>query len=129
MLILTGNYTDYTSINYKAESSIYEYALAYNSFIENTIDNELVLSAHLNSYLNESVFTEAANQTVNKIKQKCERLKEFIKNLIGKFIENLKHLFSNEQKYLERYKDIIIDKKPKDIEYSYNGDFAKGMER
>ena len=31
--------------------------------------------------------------------------------------------FTNNKEYLEKYKDIILRKKPKDIDYSYNGEF------
>jgi hypothetical protein len=66
----------------------------------------------------------------DKIKSKWKKFVAFIKGLAAKFIESISNILLDEKDYLEKYKDIILKKRPKeDMEYSYTGDYKKGINR
>ena len=64
----------------------------------------------------------------DKIKTRWQKFVAFIKNMFAKFIESMTNILYNEKDYLEKYKDIILKKKPKeDMEYSYTGDYKEAV--
>jgi len=66
----------------------------------------------------------------DKIKSKWNKLIEFIKGICAKFMETMSNVLLDQKEYLEKYKDIILKKKPKeDLKYSYTGDYAVGIDR
>ena len=112
------------------QSSFYLYECEYQSYLEQRVDNEQRLLRMLNSKLNlrEAVLLEAS--TADKIKAKWNKLVEFLKGLFAKFMESMSNVLLSNKEYLEKYKDIILNKKPKpDIEFSYTGNYPLGIER
>lgn len=114
----------------------YIYTLEYNRYIESKIQNEESLIKQLGQYIpvneaaykNIRVVTEA--KATDRIKNKMQKVVQFIKNLFGKFMESMTHILLDEKDYLEKYKDIILNKRPKDgMEYSYNGDYKVAIDR
>ena len=114
----------------------YIYSLHYNEYIENKIKNEEALARQVGQYIpvNEAAYkniraiTEA--KATDRIKNKMQKIGQFIKNLIGKFMEAMTHILLDEKEYLEKYKDIILKKRPKDgMKYSYTGDYDKAINR
>lgn len=110
----------------------YMYEAAYESYMQAKINNENALADMLNSKLSlkieSSVVLEA--KMGDKIKSKWNKLIEFIKGICAKFMETMSNVLLDQKEYLEKYKDIILKKKPKeDLKYSYTGDYAVGIDR
>lgn len=114
----------------------YIYALEYNRYIESKIKNEESLIKQLGQYIpvneaaykNIRVVTEA--KATDRIKNKMQKVGQFIKNLLGKFMESITHILLNEKEYLKKYEDIIKKKRPKTgMKYSYTGDYTKAINR
>lgn len=110
----------------------YIYESAYESYIQTKISNEERLKDMINSKLSikieSTVILEA--KAGDKIKSKWNKLIEFIKGICSKFMESMSNILLSEKEYLEKYKDIILKKKPKeDLKYSYTGDYAVGIDR
>lgn len=108
----------------------------YESYIENQIANQ----ERLAYYLREAgVISEAAASNIialneakfsDNIKAKWNKFLAFIKGIAAKFMESMSNLLLSEKSYLEKYKDIILKKKPReDLEYSYTGDYDEGIDR
>ena len=114
----------------------YMHDALYESYIQAKINAEDRLAFALkesmiiseSDYSNIRVLQEA--KLSDKIKAKWKKFVAFIKGLFAKFMESMTNLLLDEKDYLEKYKDIILKKKPKDsMEYSYTGDYAKGINR
>lgn len=116
-------------------SYITHYALC-ESYITEKIESEerlafamkesMILSE--SDYSNIKVLQEA--KLGDKIKVKWKQFIAFIKRLAAKFMESMTNLLLDEKDYLEKYKDIILKKEPKeDLEYSYTGDYNQGVNR
>lgn len=109
----------------------YMYESAYMSYLESKIDNEKAIVSTLKDYIpvSESMVILEAKFSDN-VKAKFNKLVEFIKGLISKFMESMSAFFLDNKEYLEKYKDIILKKKPKEeLEYSYTGDYAVAINR
>ena len=119
----------------------YSYEASYHSYLSNKIYNENRLIDAINEKLimNESgatMRTKSAKLTAmyeaklsDKVKGAWNKFITFIKTLYGKFMESMTNILVDEKKYLEKYKDIILGKRPKDIEFSYYGNFEEGIKR
>ena len=107
----------------------------YEEYLENKINNESILASKIRSHIpiNESSYKKVTAileaRLSDNIKSKWQKFIGFIKNLFAKFAESMTAFFTNNKEYLEKYKDIILRKKPKDIDYSYNGDYKVGINR
>ena len=107
----------------------------YEEYLENKINNESILASKIRSHIpiNESSYKKVTAileaKLSDNIKSKWQKFIGFIKNLFAKFAESMTAFFTNNKEYLEKYKDIILRKKPKDIDYSYNGDYKVGIDR
>lgn len=107
----------------------------YEEYLENKINNESILASKIRSHIsiNESSYKKVTAileaRLSDNIKSKWQKFIGFIKNLFAKFAESMTAFFTNNKEYLEKYKDIILRKKPKDIDYSYNGDYKVGIDR
>jgi len=111
-------------------SSIYMSESAYNEYLNNKIANESKLIQSLGGMITvkESVMLEA--KASDNIKAKWNKLIEFAKGLIARFLESMSNILLDNKAYLEKYKDIILNKKPKeDLKYSYTGDYETGIQR
>ena len=122
-------------VKFNSYNSNYMYLNEYQNYIENREKNEKILASYLKQYIpvNEAAYKNIQVMTegtvTNKLKAKFNKFIEFIKNLLSKFMESMTNLFTSEKTYLEKYKDIILKKKPKDIDYSYTGNYEEGIKR
>lgn len=113
----------------------YMYESAYFDYINTKIANEEAIASHLAKYIpvNEAAYSNlrAINEAKlsDKIKASWQRFLNFIKGIFGKFMESCTKILFDEKDYLVKYKDIILNKKPKEIEYSYVGNFREGTQR
>lgn len=113
----------------------YAYESAYFDYINSKIANEEAMASHLSQYIpvNEAAYRKirAINEAKlgDKIKVAWQRFVNFIKGIFSKFMESVTNILYNEKDYLTKYKDIILNKKPKEIEYSYTGNFDEGINR
>lgn len=117
-------------------TSDYTYSAMYEEYIQNKIDNERRLANHIKQYIpvTESVYKQISAIYEAKLadgaKAKWTKFIEFIKNMFAKFAEKITHLLVDEKKYLEKYKDIILKKTPKEgNEYSIPGDYKEAIYR
>lgn len=130
-LCLTNN----TGHNYLNEA-------IYADYLADKIYNEQRLAREINKTLIMKESTTNVAQKVNKItalyeaklgdtvKSKWNKFITFIKTLMGKFMESMTKILLDEKGYLEKYKDIILKKRPKDdIEFSYTGDYREAANR
>lgn len=93
----------------------------YQKFLANQTQNQLEMEA----FINEMVLRASGEYTVenaviihetfaNKVKENWQKLIDMFKKMWGKFSESVSRLINNNKTYLEKYKDIILTKKPKD---------------
>lgn len=110
---------------------------SYFSYVETVIENE----ERIKSALKESIISagmsieeacaicEAAG-IEKKIRSKWDRFKAFINTLTERFFNAIDKILERNKAYLEKYKDIILNKEPRDgIEYEYNGNYNVGIDR
>lgn len=114
----------------------YMHDALYESYIKAKIDSEDRLAFALKEamviseadYSNIRVIQEA--KLSDRIKATWKKFIAFIKGLVARFMESMSNILLDEKTYLEKYKDIILKKKPKDdMEYSYTGNYTKGINR
>lgn len=108
----------------------------YESYIQAKIDAEDKLAFAMKEsmilsetdYSNIRAIQEA--KIADKVKAKWKKFIAFIKGMAARFLESLSNILLDEKEYLEKYKDIILKKKPKsDMEYSYTGNYKEGINR
>lgn len=110
-------------------SSILEYYSFYESYLETAIDNEASLIDHINQYTDNILTEGVADNLKQRITQYCQNFSDFIDNLFGRFIESLTNIIFNNKAYLEKYKAVILNRTPKHIQFSFNGDYRKAINR
>ena len=117
-------------------NTYYEYANAYNSYLNNKIDNEVKITSNINSILsvNESyrdIVAVNEAKIAETIQKTWERSAGFIKRVFDKFVKATNNIVAGiNEKYLEKYKDIILNKKGKESEVvSFRGDFIEATKR
>lgn len=135
-----------SNINYKINNTVltlsgnnggsYMHDALYESYIQAKIDSEDRLAFALKEamviseadYSNIRALQEA--KLTDKIKATWKRFIAFIKGMVSRFMESMSNILLDEKDYLEKYKDIILKKKPKDdMEYSYTGNYKEGINR
>ena len=120
---------DFISID---SSSLFLYEAEYMEYLDTKISNQNNLFRAINRYTG---MTEGASMVMlesvgDKVKSKWNKLVEFVKTMVSKFMESITNILLNEKDYLEKYKDIILKKPPKsDMKYSYTGDYKIGIDR
>lgn len=114
----------------------YTYSAMYEEYIQNKIDNERRLANHIKQYIpvTESTYKQISAIYEAKLadgaKAKWTKFIEFIKNMFAKFAEKITHLLVDQKTYLEKYKDIILKKEPKEgNEFSIPGDYKEAINR
>jgi hypothetical protein len=122
-------------LNSSSQSSYMHDAL-YESYIQEKINSEERLAAAMKEAM---VISEADYSNIvalqeakmsDKVKAKWKKFIAFIKGLVARFMESISNILLDEKEYLEKYKDIILKKKPKeDMEYSYTGNYKTGIDR
>ena len=125
-------YFSHTTPSYVAESYVSEYLLT-------KVENEQRITEAVQELMirkKSKNVQEAAIQLNtlheigigDKIKDNWKKFIEFIKNLFAKFMESLTNLVSSNEKYLEKYKEIILEREYK-ITFTTNGDYFEGIKR
>lgn len=86
--------------------------------MERIINEAVLIGEGADTIENIELIQESFSESVKKV---IHKLLTFIGKLWGKFIEAMNTLIKNDKAYLERYKDIILKKKPTDdiIIYDY----------
>ena len=86
--------------------------------MERIINEAVLIGEGADTIENIELIQESFSESVKKV---IHKLLTFIGKLWGKFIEAMNTLIKNDKAYLERYKDIILKKKPADdiIIYDY----------
>ena len=112
-------------------SSLFLYEAEYRDYLDTKISNQNNIFRSIAKYtgVNESsvVMLEAVG---DKIKSKWNNLIEFIKKIAAKFMESVSNILLNQKDYLEKYKEIILRKPPKNgMKFSYIGDYNVGIDR
>ena len=114
----------------------YMFESLYESYIQSKIDAEDRLAFALkesmiiseSDYSNIRAIQEA--KLSDKIKSKWLKFVAFIKRLFAKFLESMNNILLDEKDYLDKYKDIILKKTPKEeLKFSYTGDYPTGINR
>lgn len=91
---------------YSYKYKLFLYAEAENQYKMKDYINSLVLS-ETGLFLEETFFDQ--------IKDRINKLIQAIASMLGKFKESMDNLFKSDTGYLEKYKDIILKKKPNDV--------------
>ena len=114
----------------------YMHDALYESYIQAKIDAEdrLAFALKENMVISEADYSNIRAiheaKASEKIKVKWKKFIAFIKGLIAKFMESISNILLDEKEYLEKYKDIILNKKAKEeLEYSYSGNYEMGINR
>ena len=86
--------------------------------MERIINEAVLIGEGADTIENIELIQESFSESIKKV---IHKLLSFIGKLWGKFIEAMNTLIKNDKAYLERYKDIILKKKPADdiIIYDY----------
>lgn len=88
----------------------YDIFLHYNNFINESYNN------HIISILTESSEIIMESELIDKTKKFVNKIINTISNWVGQFFNYMTKLFSSNKDYLNKYKDIILKKKPIDAE-------------
>lgn len=68
-------------------------------------------------------------KAINKIKEIWSKFVEFVNKTGAKFLEKITKILINQQNYLKKYKEIILERVPKHIQVSYHGNYMTAVER
>lgn len=106
----------------------------YNLFIENKRNHQDSIERYIQeckilseSSKNKFNKIQSLNEGVtDKIKEGFTKIIDFIKKMWAKFMEKLTAFVAKDKTYLEKYKDIILKKKPKEATYTMY-DYANGI--
>lgn len=114
----------------------YMHDALYESYIQAKIDSEdrLAFALKENMVISEADYSNIRAlqeaKLSDKVKVTWKKFIAFIKGIVARFMESMSNILLDEKDYLEKYKDIILKKKPKeDMEYSYTGNYTKGINR
>ena len=115
-----ANYTDYTK------------ELEYASFLMESLESQKNMERYIQEcyILSEGVNVTERLQALNegKLSDNFKKFINWIKGIIAKFSEKLTAFAAKDTTYLEKYKDIILGKKFKDVPYNMP-DYFTGMKR
>lgn len=68
-------------------------------------------------------------KAINKIKEIWSKFVEFVNKTGAKFLEKITKILINQQNYLKKYKEIILERVPKHIQVSYHGNYMTAVDR
>ena len=99
--------------------------LSYKFFLA----EQLAEQAKLERYINECVLISEGTNTfsnidlihegfIDNVKNSMKKFLQAIANMWNKFLESMNNLLKTDRAYLEKYKDIILKKKPIDADYN-----------
>lgn len=121
---------------FSTNNDSYLYAAIYEEYIQNKIMNEGILVESISQYIpiNEATYKNQYAIMEAKLTYRAKLLWDkfisFIKNIFGRFKEQISRILLNEKEYLEKYKNIILGKKPKPkMDYQYDGDYKVAIRR
>lgn len=118
------------------------YQSMYNDYLFNKIHNEQTLTTMINKQLIMTESTTTLAQKERKLsalyeakvgdscKSAWNKFTDFINNLFSKFMESITKLLFSYKKYLEKYRDIILNKKFKiELSAPLPGNYVDGVKR
>lgn len=116
---------------YSMDDDSYLYSEAYEQYLSDCIDNEFIIKDFIFNRINESVqVLNEAEQLRDTVAKKFDGFMQFVDKILDRFWKAIDNISNSKRKYLEKYKDIILNKEPKDtIQITYTGDYAEGMSR
>ncbi len=128
---------DYTNITY---NSYLEYASEYYGLLHDKIYQENRLSNMINSKLiltENSTFEQKTKKLTalyeaklgDKIKVTWQKFVDFVSNIFAKFMESITNILASYKTYLEKYKDIILNKASRIDPISTDGHYNIGVDR
>ena len=106
---------------------------AYEAYLESCVENETKLHNALLYDL--GVLEESSNDILlevriqDTVKNKWEVFKNFILRTKDRFQDSISNLLDKNRRFLEKYKDNIINTKPADTDVEYNGDYPEAVNR
>ena len=116
---------------FSSNNDSYLYSEAYEQYIDDCIDNEFIIKDYIFNKMNEgtiSIFNEA-EQLQDVVAKKWDGFTQFIDGILDRFWKAMDTLVNSKRRYLEKYKDVILNKPPKEnLEVTYTGDYKRGME-
>lgn len=129
--------TDYTNVTY---NSYLEYASEYYGLLHDKICQENRLSNMINSKLiltENSTFEQKTKKLTalyeaklgDKIKVNWQKFVDFVSNIFAKFMESITNILVSYKTYLEKYKDIILNKASRIDPISTDGHYNIGVDR
>lgn len=129
--------TDYTNVTY---NSYLEYASEYYGLLHDKICQENRLSNMINSKLiltENSTFEQKTKKLTalyeaklgDKIKVTWQKFVDFVSNIFAKFMESITNILASYKTYLEKYKDIILNKASRIDPISTDGHYNIGVDR
>lgn len=113
------------------------YAGAMDSYLRSIIDCEDRLRSFIQSECGVSSNKSSKVQPINEeariqdtVRERWQKLIDFNNQIDNRFFDSMNKLVVSERQYLEKYEEIIKDKKPKEnITYEYTGDYAEAQDR
>ena len=130
-----------TCLYFHNESDMLSYVAAYDDFVQDKIyqENELINKINTLLVLKETTTLHEKSEKLtamyeakisDTVKAKWKAFVDFIKQLFPKFMESMTKLFTSNKTYLDKYKDTILNKKPKNnIDIEIPGDYSEGIKR
>ena len=96
------------------ELTLEEYDLSYQRYLANSIENQEMIN-NIYGSLNESGELEPVTEgVIDTIKGFIQKIMDAIAKVWEKFVKAVNNLFTNNNHWLTKYKDIILNKKPID---------------
>lgn len=90
--------------------------------LERAINEATMLEGGVGTYNRFVALSEAG---VDSIKSGVQKLMDFVKKIFAKFLETMDTIIKSDVKYLEKYKDIILKRAPKEYDVDMY-DYVKG---
>jgi len=114
--------------NIGLRDNYYLIAEAYNAYVMDLKNNEYLIKSALSSLMNEQVLQEA-DLSRTQFDAKWNKFMTFVDSMIGRFGKVMDKVIGNNRGYLEKHKDIILNQKWGDQEYSHLGDYKLAQQR
>ena len=106
------------------------YAGAMDTYLKSMIDSETRINDILHHLVNESTVIHEDARIQDSVKERWQRFVDFNNRIDDRFFESMNKLIVSQHDYLEKYEDIIKNKKPKEnITYEYTGDYIEAVDR
>lgn len=108
--------------------------MRYFQYLQEQMQQENELNAYISECLclSEGTFNEfqALHEAItDKVSNAWEKVLDFLRRMWGKFTESMNNLFDNNKEYLNKYRDIILNRPPKFAQSVDMNDCKLGIKR